>query len=260
MNKIIYTSFAFLLLNISNLSGVIIETSHFCEINEHITPQTLVILDIDDTLLIPTQTLGTDVWFLYRIIENEKLGLPKKKAFERALAEWEATRHITQVKLVEIGTDTIIDNLQKQNLMVIGLTSQGLALATRTVQQLNDLNIDLIRTAPSKEDLYFNNGAHGVLYRQGIIFTSGTKKGKALLTWLDTNDLHPERILFINDKLTHLRDVEEDIEARGINFIGLRYNYSDDRVKNFRKDIADIQWKYSTFQHILSDEEAEALL
>jgi len=43
-------------------------------------------------------------------------------------------------------------------------------------------------------------------------------------------------------------------------FIGLRYSYSDQRVANFCKEIAEIQWTHSTFDHLLSDEEASALL
>jgi hypothetical protein len=65
--------------------------------------------------------------------------------------------------------------------------------------------------------------------------------------------------VFINDKKTHLKDVEGVVSPKGISFTGLRYSYSDQRVAKFNKDIADIQWNQSTFHHILSDEEAEAL-
>src|SRR4051812_39411252 len=99
--------------------------------------------------------------------------------------------------------------MQKNNTPVIGLTTQGLTLATRTVMQLKSLSIDLSKTAPSAQDFYFLNGQNGVLYRQGILFTSGTPKGEALIKFLDTVGYHPKRVVFINDKKNHLQDMEK---------------------------------------------------
>ncbi len=166
---------------------------------------------------------------------------------------------LSDVEVVEEGIPRIIRNLQSKNINVMGLTTQGLALATCTVNQLNSLQIDLSKTAPSSCDHYFIN-KHGVLFRKGILFTSGTPKGDALLKLMDIIGICPERIVFINDKAAHLKDVEDAVTKKGFQFIGLRYNYGDARVARFSKDIADVQWTYSTFEHILSDDEAEAIL
>lgn len=215
----------------------------------------LVILDIDDTLLIPVQTLGTDVWFMERL-KTHKCQDPTT-ALDKTLAEWEAIRHLTHVKIVEEGTEETVADLQKRNIPVMGLTTQGLALATRTQVQLRTLNIDLTKTAPAKEDFYFIN-QHGVLYRDGILFTSGTPKGPALLKFLSLANLKPTHILFINDKLSHLQDVEASLVAANIPFTGLRYSFSDTRVKSYRPELAEYQRTHSTFNHILYDQEAEA--
>jgi hypothetical protein len=235
------------------IQAEIIEVNSFDEITKYVADDTLVILDIDDTLLIPVQTLGTDVWFCDRHARH-KATLPPEEALDRALAEWEGIRHLTEVKLVEPSTNEVVAELQKTN-VVMGLTTQGLALATRTEQQLKKLGIDLRRSAPSQEDYYFIN-QHGVLYRAGILFTSGTPKGPALMKLLNQMDYHPKRVVFINDKKTHLADVEKSMDEAGIEFIGLRYGFSDDRVKNYNYLIAEIQWTESSFDHILSDEEA----
>jgi hypothetical protein len=258
MRKILAFLFIYLCSCI-NAFGIIIETDRFENIVKYAAPDALILLDIDDTLLIPAQTLGTDVWFLYRIQQNESKGFSKTEAFEKALGEWEAVRHLTQVQIVEEGTEKIIQELQAKPITVMGLTTQGLALATCTARQLGKLDIDLSKTAPSSEDHYFING-HGVLYRKGILFTSGTPKGKALFTLLDLIGYAPKRIVFINDKAKHLKDVEEEAELREVEFIGLRYSYSDQRINNFRPEIADIQWAFSSFDSLLSDQEAEELL
>lgn len=232
-----------------------IEIKNFNEIKPYIQSNTLLILDIDDTLLVPVQTLGTDVWFLHRLKQLQK-ELNPMDALDQALAEWEAIRHLTKVKIVEEGSDKIIDELQNNQITIMGLTTQGLALSTRTPNQLKKLNIDLSKTAPSNQDQYFVN-KKGILYHRGILFTSGTPKGEALLKFLDLIAFQPEHIVFVNDKLTHLMDVEKDVIAKGIDFIGLRYGHTDERVLNFNPKIAEIQWKYSNLGHLISDEEAK---
>lgn len=236
----------------------IFEVSHFSELPHYVTPETLVILDIDDTLLLPAQSLGCDAWFTARLKALQATHSPEQ-ALDKALAEWEAIRHLTQMNLVEEETAAIVGALQEKNTPVMGLTTQGLALATRTINQLAAVHIDLTKTAPSKEDHYFIN-EHGVLYRRGLLFTSGTKKGAALTKLLTLLKYQPKHIVFINDKATHLQDVETGLEATGIRFTGLRYAYGDTRVASFRPEIAHIQWTHSSFNHILSDAEAEALL
>lgn len=258
MRLFIYLA-AYLSITFSGLFAEIIEVAHFQEIENYLSNEMLVVFDIDDTLLIPTQTLGTDVWFRYRVEQHLKKNHSYKIAFEKALAEWEAIRHLTEVKIVETGSQKIIAKMQDQNIPIIGLTTQGLALATRTVQQLLSLEVDLSKTAPSKKDHYFIN-QQGVLFRHGILFTAGTNKGIALLTLCDLIDIHPKKILFINDKESHLKEVEAVVLANEISFIGLRYNFRDEEINNFSEEIATIQWKYSTFDHLLTDEEAKNLL
>ena len=77
-----------LLSCVSSVQGKILETAHFHEIVPHITPDTLIILDIDDTLLLPVQMVGCDEWFNLRWKKHEAAGLPKSEALEKALAEW----------------------------------------------------------------------------------------------------------------------------------------------------------------------------
>lgn len=252
MKNVFFTSFFIVYTVVA--AATIIEAPHFKDLKNHVTSDTLVLLDIDDTLLIPVQTLGVDVWFLHQLNSYKAAGYTANDALERALFDWESVRLRSEVQIVEEGTADIVKELQDQNITVMGLTTQR-----RTQYNLATLGIDLSRTAPSKEDFYFING-HGVLYRHGLLSTSGTVKGTALLKYLDHINYHPARIVFINDKATHLKDVETAVTSRGIEFIGLRYAYSDERVNSFRPEITDIQWNHSSFNHILSDEEAEELL
>lgn len=238
-----------------SLHSIIFELPHFREMTHHLKEEDLVILDIDDTLLIPTQMLGCDEWFQYRYKEHLK-EMSQREALEKALAEWEAIRHLTKMEIVEPGTDALIQELQNAGHCIMGLTTQGLALATRTSKQLTSHQIDLQLTAPSQEDHYFTIGGHGVLYRHGILFTSGTSKGESLFALCNKIGYSPKRIVFVNDKLAHLKDIEEVAEEKGVEFMGLRYGFSDARKRAFSPAIANYQFTHSTFEHILSDDEA----
>ena len=238
------------------IEAKIIETGHFKDLLTYADADTLFVLDIDDTLLVPEQMLGCDEWFQYRMSFHQKKGMDTKNALEKALAEWEAVRHLTKMEIVEPGTEKIIQTLQARSLPIIGLTTQGVALATRTSQQLAEKHINLSMTAPYKDDHYFQLAGQSVLFRNGILFTSGKHKGEALFELCKASGIKPKRIVFINDKASHLAEVEAAAHKRNIEFIGLRYNYCDARKKAFSPEIADIQFSQSSFAHLLSDKEA----
>ena len=235
----------------------IIEIPHMNELHKHLQSNMLVIFDIDNTLIEPTQELGTYQWFQHRIKDYRSYGFDKEAALEKALREWTAIQSITKVKIVEAGTAEIIKNLQLLEMPIIGLSSRGLGLSTRTVEQLELVNIDLSETAPSQEEFLFMN-ERGVLFRKGILFTAGTNKGMALKKFLDYTNCRPSSILFINDELFPLKSVESMCNQENIPFVGLRYSYLDEKVKNFRKQIAEVQFYF--FGHILSDDAAQRIL
>jgi hypothetical protein len=240
------------------LSAQIIEVKQFADVCPYAKEDVLLVLDIDDTLLIPVQMLGCDEWFGQRKQKYLEEGLDKRQALEKTLAEWLAIRHLTQMEIVEPGSEETLRALQAQGVRVMGLTTQDMALAARTSLHLQEQGIDLKKTAPHQRGLYFEQGAHGVLYRNGVLFTSGAHKGEALFSLLDHIGYHPSQIVFLNDKASHLREVEEIAEKREAPFVGLRYGYSDARKEAFRLDVAEHQFHYSSFAKLLSDAEAMA--
>lgn len=250
----------FLLLTLlwsATLPAEIHETFNMSELYSHLKPGMLVVFDIDNTLIEPVQELGSNQWFEKRIKEYLSYGYNSQDALQAALKEWTAIQNITLVKLVEPGIEGIVKDLQQKEYSVMGLTTRGLSLSTLTVEQLESVDIDLSRTAPIHEEVYFMN-ERGVLFRGGSLFTAGTHKGEALRKLLEEAEFKPSSIMFINDKYSHLVPVEEYCTQYGIPFIGLRYGYTDEKVKNFRKQIAEVQFYH--FGHILSDEAAERIL
>lgn len=247
------------LLLATPLCSLIIEIPHFKEICTHVTPDTLILLDIDDTLIETQQMLGSSPWFEQRCKKYRDEGFSSSVALEKSLAEWKAVTQLTKMKLVESGTEEIIRQFQMDGYYVMGLTARGLGLVSRTRLQLAEHLIDLSVCCPSKEDFYTCVKDQGVLYRYGILYTSGRCKGESLFKICEQMGYTPKKIVFVDDKLSHLQDVESFAKMRGIEFIGLRYNYSDAHKAAYRPEIADIEWHHSTFGKILSDAEATSI-
>ncbi|MEC7840289.1 MAG: DUF2608 domain-containing protein [Chlamydiota bacterium] len=241
----------------SYATSEIIEVNSIHEIKNYIGPETLILFDIDNTLMEPTQTLGSDQWFQHTLKERRNNGMKREDALDLTLSQWMSIQSVTKVKVVEEGTAELIDHLQKEGFTLMGLTTRGLGLSTRTVFQLKSLDINLTTTAPTHEEIFFINH-HGVLFRGGILFTAGTNKGMALAKFLHLIGKEPENIVFINDKWSNIREVEVVAEKYQVPFTGLRYSYTDEKVANFNPELAEMQFK--EFGHIISDDEASARL
>ena len=238
------------------LPAEIIEIKRMEEINSHIKPDTIILLDIDNTLIEPKQEMGSDQWFHYLIKKYQREGMDAHHALEKALSEWFAVQSITEVRLVEKGNDRWVQRLQSQHFPVMGLTTRLPELSIKTIEQLRSVSIDLSKSSPFKKEYAFNT-TKPLLYRNGILFTSGTHKGRALFTFLQHMGHRPKRILFVNDKASHIQEVEESARIQDIPFVGLRYGYLDEKVKTFKPHIAEIQFAH--FARLLSNEKAQEL-
>jgi hypothetical protein len=257
MKRILNTSLFFILFVFSFLQAEIYEIAHFEEIYKHLQPDTLIVYDIDDTLIVMNQELGSDHWFYHRFQRHQREGLTNQDALEKALNEWESVQHLSGCKPVEPINPEVVAYTQK-HFTVIGLTTRGLGLATRTCQLLQESGYDLSLNPLTQEELHFMQQNEGILFRKGVLFTAGKHKGECLEKLLKATGTTPKRVLFINDKRSHLLPVEEFCVRAGIPFTGLRYGFVDERRNTFNPEISDIQWAH--FGNILSDEEAEMIL
>jgi hypothetical protein len=253
--------FNLILLFVSSICPIfalIQEIARFQEVTGFVDQNTLLLLDIDNTLMRPVQTLGNDTWFEYRLKKNKESGV--QDPLEKTIAEWEAIRHLTQMELVEAEIPGVIRHLQGQGVSLMGLTVQGLALATRTVLQLGDLGVDLSLTSIGSVDHCSFVRGHTILHRKGILFTSGKSKGESFFQFSSDLGVLPKKIVLVDDKLSNLKSVEKEAEERGVEFVGLRYSACDEQIANFSPLIAEHQFENSTFSHIVSDKEAQAVL
>lgn len=235
--------------------SLVFESNLLSDILKHTDNNTMVILDIDNTLIEPAQSLGSDQWAWDRVSTLCKQGLIQQDAIQQTSNEWYVVHLLTKVKTLESNTAEVIDALQKQGYPVIALTTRRPRYMEITFRELKDVNINFTNDFINSCKFTYNN----MIYENGITFISiENRKGAALKELLQQMVHLPEKIIFVDDKLSHVKDVEETCAQLNIDFVGVRYGAADAHVASYNSRIAEKQ--LSLFNQILSDDEALLLL
>jgi hypothetical protein len=245
------------------LKGIIIESPKFNEIEKHIVnsppEKVLVVCDIDNTLLKTTQNLGSVAWGDHTIAELVSKGISRNDAEEIESILWRTIQPLVKVQSVDPEASFILENIQNKGFLVFGLTARCPNEAEYTIKQLLSIGINLGKLKSQFTFECLNKETKRPLYTQGILFgTPFNKKSQILFNFLDENKIFPECIIFIDDKLNHLKDLSKACDDRNISFFGIRFSGADEYVKSFNYQIADIQW--TLFPTLISDEQAEAII
>lgn len=236
-------------------SSLIVESNHMSDLIQYITPDTLIVLDIDNTVLEPAQSLGSDQWAWDRV-KKLKGELSEREAIDQTSKEWCEVHSITKVRTVENSTADLIQCLQSNKHALIALTTRRPIYAEITLRELHDLGIDFSQTSLPVKNCDFSG--RNILYKEGIAFISlENRKGEVLKEMLKNNEYHPQTIVFVDDKLAHVKDVAKACTELDINYIGLRYSAADRSVGSFDRETAETQQYY--MNHILTDREADTL-
>ena len=248
----------FVLLGFNFLFSQVLEIKDIDNLTDFVSKDTLVIFDLDNTLIETSQSLGSDQWFDYSLQEIKKNNSNFKKAFEKMLLDYFAILHVTRMNLVEKNIPSIINKLQKNN-YVMGLTGRSLELSFCTKMQLQKHDIDFSKKSVSHKNLYFViNEEKDALFKHGILFCGGCDKGICLFSVFSKINYKPKKIVFIDDKEQNLLAVKKYCEKEKIPFLGLRYNKLDKKVGDFKKEITDLQ--LDDLKKIISDSDAEKAL
>ncbi len=170
---------------------------------ERVADGTLVVLDIDDTLICYGDHLGSESWFV--------------ECFARTSGGAEFHRlagllaHHLPVQPVEEELPRWIAHLQERGVMVVGLTRREPTHPAvedwmgKTGEQLLSAGFDLTLTAPDVDHSHY---AHGVIF--------GGRDGKAQAFGDLLDQLCPERVMVIDDRYSDLAQLVEVAENCGI--------------------------------------------
>lgn len=240
----------FFILYSTFLFPQIFEIKNISEIEKYITKDSLVIFDLDNTIIEPAQVLGSDQWFCYQLKEYEKES--KSQALKKTLNKWFDIQYLTKAKLVEDKALYLINKIQKEGILLMALTTRNEAIASAAIRQLDSLGINFQKNSPSQDNFYLEND---ILFKKGIVFASGKDKGSVLGKFLKKINFSPKSIIFVDDKKKNITEIDAFCKLNKINYLGFRYGYLDEKIKKYNPKIADIQYQKLNIS-ILSDEKA----
>lgn len=218
------------------------EMQHVCEVTSHVADgKTIVIFDLDNTLVCPKQELGSDQWF-FKIVDNATArGISTHDAIEELVPLYYHIHQHIDLQPVEPDTIDVLRQLKNRNAPVIALTARRAPNAERTHEQLRNAGIQLNPPAQMLTRMIIHTKEPALLL-DGIIFCGNNDKGSALeQVFAQCGIPLPERIVYVDDKRSHLDAVARFCKKSGIEYIGLRYGYLDAAVKAYDVKKADKQ-------------------
>lgn len=225
---------------------------------------TLVVFDIDNTLLDPNEKLSQIEYLkpddfddpnFVREIQNDfkKLYATRGTEFKNNFIS-EIYRNTT-FKPVEPEEVTVIRELQARNVKVIALTASltGKFGKVKNMQKLRYQNLldsgfdfrksfdvtKIIFDKLAPRDGYFP------MFYKGLILSSTSSKGQALSAFLDAINWKPKKVILFDELMSNQQSVEYEMKKRGIAFQGFQYVAAfRDKIKLGNKQIIKYQYDY----------------
>jgi Protein of unknown function (DUF2608) len=201
--------------------------SSFQEINwDILPPKTLVIFDIDETLITPADTLLKPIGGSFK--GWEKIGPENPEQFTNYLSIMLSSTHYI---LVDNETPIAIQKLFQKSLFAMGLTACSTgpvgvipSMEKWRIDQLKAVGIDF--SPFFDEEFIFSElvdaASRPPLFKNGILFTGDyqtvyqSTKGQLFDIFLDQIHLEPGQIVFIDDDKKHLEAMLEAMNRREI--------------------------------------------
>ncbi len=240
----------------------IVEIDRIEDIRSYITQKnTLVLFDIDDTLITNSNSLGSPQWRAW--VKNKLADHKAEFAVYDALTLYIAKN--IPYKPVESSTATMIADLQSNDIPVFAFTARGrtqwyttniVGVDYFTDLQLKHVGIDFKNTSIPR-DL---QQLEPTYFYEGIIFAEHIQKGDLLKHLFKDLNYHPSLVIFIDDKLEQVKSVESALQEMGLPFIGFWYRRTEIDGKNFNPSVANIQLEHLLLgDSIIGNIEAEEI-
>jgi hypothetical protein len=249
----------FLFLSFATAQAKVVEMNSMQQALSHVDEQTLVVLDLDNTVFEATQMLGSDQFFSYLVKLGTDQGLDLAAAKDKALEKASFVQPMTRVRPVESSTPLLVKALQDRGYKVMALTSRPGNWAQKTLLQVASVHIDFERTSPHLNPQQI---AFAGLYQKGVLFLAkDSNKGAALLTILKFSAQKFQRVLFVDDKASNVESVEKALDQTTLQHLSVRYGAADRSVAMFDPAIAKCQWAIFRGQKVfLNDDGAKAAI
>jgi hypothetical protein len=218
----------------------IIEIDSINRVLSHVDDTTdVVFFDIDNTILEAADRPWPAQWAngvekYIRTIHAPRFGLDESTQYQ--LIQHYIAQYINamQAQLIESSAIDVINTLRQRQKTVLALTARPLATVECTIQQLSQVGITFSHHTLDPKHVHFDISGRSMIFQDGVLTCNGMGyKGKAACHLFDMMRIMPRRVILIDDSLDFIKEASEHMSAIGIDFIGLRYGYLDDKVNQF---------------------------
>jgi len=177
------------------------------KIEEWVDKQTIVFIEIDDTLMMPKSLMFSFDSNPYRLFIDDLISLGKRMpAYNTRVAVWYQQR---QVKLVENSWLDFINRLKEKGATVYGICSMPLHLLNieeKRYTEAKDIGITFSDSINKQQDMVIEKKeAWFSRFYKGIIFTGPYSKSHTLLEFL--------RLTNVPSKMLIISSIEHEVEA-----------------------------------------------
>lgn len=239
MKKFLSLVITFILFSSLQLHAIIFESDTLSSVLAHADKDTLVVFDIDNTIMETQQYLGSDVWLCHTIDQCKSKGFSAKDVLNYILPLYFLIHEYHDMKPIQ-NAPALIKTLQNKNITVIALTNRSKHITQITLDQFDKMGIDFSLTSICDKNLEIRHKYLG-FFKKGVIFCAANPKGEMLFLVLEKVGCAPKKILFIDDKLKYVKSVEKESEKHNIECIGIRFSGADATKAKFDPKEAEKQ-------------------
>lgn len=208
--------------------------NQFDTLLKHAHPGNIVIVDIDETLVMTPNTAAMFSAEGIKTFERMVYSLPVE--YKIKVEHCQRLQKVLDHKvLVEHNTASVIQQLQKEGVWVMGCTARYANMAPRTHSTLSPLGIDLNVNAPIPGGRALQDPDTQALYTNGIIYTNAIDKGEVLNSFLENvlfrdannpSSTLPAAISFVDDRYSNSESVLRGLHcAQKLNVPIYAYHY-----------------------------------
>jgi len=229
------------------LRAEFLETSNIEDVFSKVDKETLVLLNMTDTISDSVLSLGSKPWRHF-IHSN----LKKFQNLDQAgnLHDWWTYDVATKipVKPVQKEIVTWIETLQKNETPVFCATGRGRNVWYCTIInqvddftdfQLQKIGIDFTKTKVPEE----LQNLDPKYFHHGVFYTDPYALGEFIDKILQETGYRPKKIVVVNDKRSELQSADQKLTKAGIDHVCVLYQRTEKDREAFNPTVALLQWE-----------------
>jgi hypothetical protein len=194
-------------------------------ISEWVDKDTIVFIDLDDSLTIPKSLMFSQNANPYRSFINDMVILGQKMpSYNLAVAKWYQQR---EIKLVEDSWPEYIEKLQRKGATVYGLCKMPMHLLNiekKRYQEIRALNVNFNNLVNDQESLVIEQQENWFsFFYEGIIFTGPYSRSHTVLEFLKVTNIIPSKLVFISNSKPDLDRLDQDLRVFAMKFYDVLY-------------------------------------